>query len=178
MNALRALAAWCAPPRRWAPGTVGLLAVGALVLLGDDAAPVKAAPAPVERVAAALPPAPPASALALERLRREAPPREVADLFVGHSWTPRPALPAPPPVAASAAAAEPSGPPPLPFAYVGRFDEDGRRTVYYLERGAAVFTVGAGDAIDAEYRLDAGAAGELTITHAPSQTRYVLRIPE
>jgi hypothetical protein len=68
--------------------------------------------------------------------------------------------------------------PPLPFTYIGRFQEEGQPMVYYLERGADVLVVAAGQQIDNNYRLEAAANGQLQFTYVPLDARQVLSIGE
>lgn len=125
-----------------------LLLWGALVLTlaavvwvdrGDDPGPAKkrprqAAPAQVGAGAA------PLSAADLARKEYTA---GRGDLFAARSW-------APPPTAEVAA---PAGPPPLPFAYIGRLYETGG-TVLFLLHQERTLAVRQGDVIDGAYRVE------------------------
>ncbi|MDH5538354.1 MAG: hypothetical protein OEY03_03015 [Rhizobacter sp.] len=179
MGAKKLRSMWQAGRARGLPAIAALLGAGALVVLGNDAAPVMTEPDPPARGSDPTAPAASVPTLSLDRLRREASPQGVADLFSGHSWLPAPAPP-PPVVQAvptAPAPAKPAGPPALPFAYIGKLDEEGSRTIYYLERGISVLTVVEGEVIG-DYRFDAAKAGELAFTHLPTQGRQVLRLPE
>ncbi len=73
-------------------------------------------------------------------------------------------------------AAEPSAPP-LPFTYMGKLEEEGGPTTYFLERGPQVLAVAAGETIDAQYRLAEASPSELAFVYLPRQARQVLRLP-
>lgn len=165
-----------------------LLAAAAGVLLGEgqappaETAPAAMAPEQPERSAPSPAPAPAATHLALDRLRRVDPSQPPVtapdtDLFAGHSWRrpepqppPAPPPPAPPPPAPVA--------PPLPFAYVGRLAEEGQETLYYLEHGAQVLTVKAGATIGSDYRLIGRGAGGLEFHYLPLDERQTLPVRE
>lgn len=66
------------------------------------------------------------------------------DLFPPHSWLP--------PVVAVVEDA-PSGPPPLPFTYLGKI-HDGRETVIFLRFHENTLAVRRGDVIDGTYRVE------------------------
>ena len=74
----------------------------------------------------------------------------------------------------NAAAAKPgkSGPPPLPFAYLGKLIEDGKLAVF-LSRGGESLSVAPGDTIG-EYRVDSVSESEITFTYLPLKTKQKL----
>jgi len=152
-----------------------LLAAAALVALaGVD----PAREAPVASVAARTDPAPrpvehgaAAGVVGLDapgRAFQAQPLPEAPDAFQPRSWQP----PAPPPK--SAPAAKPVAPP-LPFAYLGRIEEDGATTIY-LRRGEDVVLAQPHKAIDSTYRLDEVSANRLVFTHVPLQQQQVLSL--
>lgn len=71
---------------------------------------------------------------------------EVVNAFSSTSWyvppPPAKALPPPKPTA-----------PPLPFTFMGRYD-DARKAVVMLVKGDRLYTVSVGDVIDGTYRVD------------------------
>lgn len=170
-------------PRQRLGGLALALVAGAVfgngLMQQDDVAP---APAPRDKPAraAGAAPAPAASAptvmLALEKLRRHAAAGEVADLFAGPSWVAKPAPPAPAPPPPPPAPAPPPTAPPLPFTYIGQMQEEGERTMYYLERGPQVLTVTAGETIDNTYRVEGTREGRLEFTYLPLNTRQGLPV--
>lgn len=89
------------------------------------------------------------------------------DLFPVHSWQPPPPPPPEPPPP------PPPTAPPLPFQYLGRWQEGGDE-VYFLAQGQRVLTVKKGDAVGS-WRLDETAPGQLTFTYVPLNERRTLR---
>jgi hypothetical protein len=79
----------------------------------------------------------------------------VADLFPPRGWQ----APAPPPVAAVPKA------PPLPFRYLGRLDEGGRRVVF-LGQGPRTHLVSEGQVV-AEYRAEHIGRDGMTLMYLP-----------
>jgi len=65
-----------------------------------------------------------------------------------------------------------AGPPPLPFAYLGKLIEDGKLAVF-LSRGGESLSVAQGDTIG-EYRVDAVTESEITFTYLPLKTKQKL----
>lgn len=113
--------------------------------------------------------------LALER-PRHAPDAPVGNLFEGRSWVPKPVPVAVP--AAPVAVPPPPRPtaPPLPFAYIGRLEDEGAKTVVYLQRGERLLEVGTGDVVDGDYRVEALTDDELVLVFLPLGERQSLRI--
>ncbi len=90
------------------------------------------------------------------------------DLFPPHSWQPPP----PPPP-------EPSPPPPptappLPFQYLGRWEEAGE-AVYFLAQGLQTLSLRQGDTVG-PWRLDQAGPGRLDFTYVPLNEQRSLRI--
>ena len=100
-------------------------------------------------------------------------------LFAPHSWY---VAPPPPPAAALAAAKEvvPDKPvaPPLPYAYMGSYAQDGAGPVFFLTRGDRVYDVHIGDVLDGAYSVDAFANGQLTLTYKPLKQQQQLKTGE
>lgn len=67
---------------------------------------------------------------------------------------------------------EKAGPPPLPFAYLGKLIEDGKLAVF-LSRGGESLSVAQGDTIG-EYRVDAVSDTEITFTYLPLKAKQRL----
>ncbi len=116
---------------------------------------------------------PPASAedLDLAQLRRVPKPEEPANLFETKSWY----VPPPPPPPAKPAPPPPPTAPPLPFSYLGQY-QDGTKPVIFLVRGDRVLTVSAGDVIEGTYRVDGIAGRTLSMTYLPLNIRQTLDI--
>jgi hypothetical protein len=68
--------------------------------------------------------------------------------------------------------AQKAGPPPLPFAYLGKLIEDGKLAVF-LSRGGESLSVAQGDTIG-EYRVDAVSETEITFTYLPLKAKQKL----
>lgn len=89
------------------------------------------------------------------------------DLFPEQTWYVPPPPPPPPPYVPP----PPPQAPALPYAYMGRWLDDGAAT-WYLVRGGQPLSVRTGQVLDGVWRLDAAAAGLLTFTYLPlNQTR-------
>ena len=161
-------------PPRAAAVVVALTLVASLV----TGAPWTAAPAPT-----AAPSAPQATAeapvpsepLDLEAQERRKTTGTVPDLFVNP--VPVAAPPAPARVAAIAAPPPPPVAPPLPFRYLGRFD-DGERQVVFLEEGQIAHSIGAGETIGQRYRVERISDTAVTFRHLIFGTEQTLVIPK
>jgi hypothetical protein len=109
--------------------------------------------------------------LDLAPLRREPDAREPANAFTSKSWyVPPPAPPPPPP-----APPPPPTAPPLPFAYLGRFQDKGR-AVIFLVKDDRVLTVKEGDIIEGNYRVDGIVGSKLELTYLPLDIKQALNI--
>lgn len=106
----------------------------------------------------------------LERLAQ--PPEQetgIGGAFNATSWyepppPPPPAPPAPPPVPVA---------PPLPFAYLGHY-EDAPTKVVILTKGERIYTVSEGDVIENTYRVEHVAPGTVELIYLPLNTRQAL----
>jgi hypothetical protein len=111
----------------------------------------------------------PAPTVASSKMR-EATPRlglSRANLFPEQTWFIPPPPPPPPPYVPP----PPPQAPPLPFSYMGRWQEAGQ-TTYYLTRGTTPISVRAGQVLDGAWRLEPVANGMLNFTYLPlNQTR-------
>lgn len=92
-----------------------------------------------------------------------------SDLFAGKSWyvPPPPPKPAPPP---------PPTAPPLPFGFVGSYQEPDGRLVFFLSKGESLYTVSVGDVIDGIYRVESASGGRLELTYLPLNIRQAMNI--
>lgn len=90
------------------------------------------------------------------------------DPFRPKSWyvAPPPPPPSPPPKPMA---------PPLPFRYMGMFEDQGKATVY-LVRGEDSFAVAQGDKFAGSYRLDRIDRGALVISYLPLSVQQTLPI--
>lgn len=105
------------------------------------------------------------------QLRREANAGETGNAFESKSWY----LPPPPPPPAKPLAPPPPSAPPLPFTYLGRYD-DSAKPVIFLVRGDRILLVSAGDVIEGTYRVDGIAGSALGLTYLPLNIRQTLDI--
>ncbi len=106
--------------------------------------------------------------------------KNVGDAFNVTSWYVPPPAPrvvakpvvmvAPPPPPAPVA-------PPLPFAYLGRYGDTASRTVI-LSKGERVYTVGVGDVIENNYRVEKFTPGMVHLTYLPLNIEQTLRTGE
>lgn len=163
----------------WAKWLIpGLLAAGGLMAASSDGGPTPAtvAPARPARGAAAVAvdksAEPSAERVELERLAAREPAAETSagNAFAPTSWF----VPPPPPPVVLAPPPPPPPPPsapPLPFAYLGRY-EDKSALVVILTKGDRVYTVVPGDVIDGVYRVERTSVQAVELTYLP------LKIPQ
>jgi hypothetical protein len=114
--------------------------------------------------------------LDLSQRRREANAGETANAFESKSWYVPP--PPPPPTPAQLLPPPPPPPPtapPLPFSYLGRYD-DSANPVIYLVRGDRVLLVHPGDVIEGTYRVEGIVGTTLGLTYLPLKIRQSLDI--
>jgi hypothetical protein len=107
--------------------------------------------------------------IALALPKREAGAHHAGNLFVAHSWYVAP--PAPPPQPEPPAPAPTA--PPLPFVYVGSFQQGGA-TVYFITRGDRTYDVKIGDVIDETYSVDGVETDQLRFTYLPLKEHQTL----
>ena len=74
------------------------------------------------------------------------------------------------------AAPVPSGPPPLPFRYMGKAIEDGKLSVF-LMRGNDSYSVHSKQALDEQYRVDKVTETQVVFTYLPLKAKQTLDIP-
>lgn len=173
--------------RRWWGWAAALvLTVIAIRWVGDEEAPPSPGAAvsdPVVRAAAtqespaAGAPAPVASELRLERLRREPYPPLKSDPFKGDLAF-DPASPEEALDGSGGAAQRSSGPPPpppVPFTYMGKMLEDGEAVVF-LTRDGRNYVVRKGATLDGQYRVDAIGTRTMELTYLPAKAKQSLAI--
>ncbi|HJX19181.1 MAG TPA: hypothetical protein VJ437_13455 [Acidiferrobacterales bacterium] len=108
----------------------------------------------------------------LEKLKRPAARTDVVNVLGSKTWyvpppPPKPLPPPPPP---------PPEAPPLPFVYMGKLQEGGGHLVFFLVKGDRVYTVRAGDVIDATYKVEGVSGGKLTLTYLPLNIQQTLTV--
>ena len=135
--------------------------------------PVAASPARRPQVSRA--PAQPQPTIELEKLqRREAPSdseKVASNAFGAMSWH-VPPPPAPPKPVAKPEPPPPSAPP-MPFTFLGRYEDGGTRTIL-LVKGERIYTVSEGDVIEQTYRVDRLAGGQLELTYLPLDIKQTI----
>ncbi len=97
-----------------------------------------------------------------------------ADLFAGKSWY----VPPPPPPPPKPSPPPPPTAPPLPFAFLGSYQEPDGRQIYFLTRGERLYTVSAGDVIDGTYRVEEASGGQLGLTYLPLNILQSMNVGE
>jgi hypothetical protein len=160
--------------------TAGVLASGALAMLGDRT-PSAAIAEAVERPARQAPEKAPEPAATspqkqedapIPALQERAPLADAADdprfagngaLFTSQRWMPAPVDAGPPP---APAAPPPPSAPPLPFTYLGKASNNGAWDVF-LARGDKTYIVHEQSLLDGIYRVEAIAPPLLTLTYLP-----------
>jgi len=141
----------------------------------NDSDPVEAEEAGVELAAPPVqrPPASPVPALLPPVKSADIEPRLAlsnTNLFPSQTWYIPPPPPPPPPPQAYVPPPPPQAPP-LPFTYMGRWQEAGE-TTYYLARGTLPVSVRPGQVIEGVWKLETASNGILNFTYLPlNQTR-------
>jgi hypothetical protein len=156
--------------------------VGMMKPAADDQPPSQ--PQRVALPASASKPAPTAAGhLELERIKRqptgaeknaaaaggaEAGAGEGVNLFSSTSWyvPPPPPKPEPPPKPVA---------PPLPFTFMGRYDETAK-VIVMLVKGDRLYTVSVGDVIESTYRVDRITDRAIELIYLPLQERQTLSV--
>lgn len=89
------------------------------------------------------------------------------DLFASKSWyvPPPPPPPAPPP---------PPSAPPLPFTFMGQFQEDSGKLIVFLAKGDVAYTVSEGDVIDNLYKVESATPRQLVLVYLPLKIKQTL----
>jgi hypothetical protein len=106
--------------------------------------------------------------------RRDGPPdpdKVASNTFGAMSWHVPPPTP-PKPVAKPAPPPPPSAPP-MPFTFLGRYEDGGTRTIL-LVKGERIYTVSEGDVIDQTYRVERLAGGQLELTYLPLNIKQTI----
>ena len=67
--------------------------------------------------------------------------------------------------------------PPLPFQFLGSFEQDGS-TTYFIVKGDRAYNVKVGDVLEETYSVDSVANGQLMFTYLPLHTSQGLRLGE
>jgi hypothetical protein len=152
-----------------------LLTFGAVALVSGMDEPQAVATAVAKRHA---PDGTSATGGVLGAARVQAQRQQLAAKAGANVFAPRSFYVAPPPKPVVVAAPPPPTAPPLPFAYMGRFQEGGAPVVIFLTRGERLYSVRVGEVIDETYRIEKLTPNELIFIYLPMDERQVLRIAE
>ncbi len=106
--------------------------------------------------------------------RQRFPEQAAGNLFPKQTWQPPPPPPAPPLPPAPPPPPPPPMAPPLPFAFVGRWVENGQETVF-LSQGETVHSVHKGDPLPGGWRLERIGQSDLTFTYLPLEMTQTMR---
>jgi hypothetical protein len=186
--------------RKWIAPVVLLLALGFVALTYDSAEDESkievVAPAPKKETSAKNEVKLQPGELDLARLARRAEKNEPGNAFESLSWyqapvrvrkeyqpealpPPRSALPNPIPILPIAAAAPPPPPkpvaPPVPFTYLGTFQDSGKPT-FFLVKGDQVYHVREGDVIEGTYRVEGVEGPTLKLLYLPLNIRQTINV--
>ena len=121
-------------------------------------------------------PTQPQPQVVLERLNREdasaKPDPAASNAFRAMSWyvPPPPPPPKPPP---KPLPPPPPTAPPLPFSFMGRYEEGDTRIIL-LVRGDRIYTVSEGEVIDNTYRVESLTGGQLELTYLPLNIKQTI----
>jgi hypothetical protein len=123
-------------------------------------------------------PSPPQLRVELERLSR---PDAAAEPAAGKafgviSWYVPPPPPPPPPPPRYVPPPPPTAPP-LPFSYLGRYEEGGT-LIILLVKSERIYTVSAGDVIENTYRVESLSGGRLELTYLPLNIKQTISTGE
>lgn len=165
--------------RRWSKRKLILVAVvPALVLVAagaaeesNDATPTIVEAKPAAKTNHAATRVADVGELDLVPKRRDAVAGEPGNVFTTKTWyvappPPPPAPPVPPP---------PPTAPPLPFTYLGQF-QDGGKAEIFLVKDDRVLTVRQGDIVEGNYRVDGIVGSKLELTYLPLGIKQTLNI--
>ncbi|SEN67331.1 hypothetical protein SAMN05428959_102852 [Duganella sp. CF517] len=163
------LAAWFAPEQDG--GVVGPAAATPRELSAPAIAP-RPDVAPAEISAAEMAPAPGVDLQIHSRVADD----ELGNVFAKQSWAPQSPLKvmaeqtAPPRQGAT-----PSGPPPLPFQFMGRFTDDGK-TAYFLQIDGQNVVARPGEKINDSYLLDSVSGDTMNFIYLPLNQKQSLAV--
>lgn len=161
------LAAWFAPEQDG--GVVGPAAATTReVSVPAGTAQADAPPTEITAVEAA-----PSSAIDLQIHARVAD-DELGNVFAKQSWAPQSPLKVmAEQTAQTRQAAAPSGPPPLPFQFMGRFTDDGK-TAYFLQIDGQNVVARAGEKVNDSYLLDSVSGDTMNFIYLPLNQKQTL----
>lgn len=102
---------------------------------------------------------------------------KMINVFEKKSWFIPPPPPPPPPKPKPLPPPEPVAPP-LPYAYLGSYQEPGGHLIIFLTKGERMYSVSPGDILESVYRVDGIVGGQLSLTYIPLNTKQTLNVGE
>jgi hypothetical protein len=133
-------------------------------------------PSPVRPPQVSRAPAQRLPSIELDKLQRRDAPSDsdkvASNAFGAMTWH-VPPPPAPPKPVAKPEPPPPPSAPPMPFTFLGRYEDGGTRTIL-LVKGERIYTVAEGDVIDQTYRVERLAGGQLELTYLPLDIKQTI----
>lgn len=102
---------------------------------------------------------------------------KMINMFEKRTWVIPPPPPPPPPKPKPMPPPEPVAPP-LPYAYLGSYQEPGGHLIIFLTKGERMYSVSPGDVLESVYRVDGIVGGQLSLTYIPLNTVQTLSVGE
>lgn len=99
------------------------------------------------------------------------------NVFERKTWFVAPPPPPPPPPLKPVPPPPPTAPP-LPYAFLGSYQEPGGKQIIFLTRGERVYSISLGEVLENTYRVDGVAAGQLSLTYLPLNIKQTMSIGE
>ncbi len=96
------------------------------------------------------------------------------DIFAVRSWAPPP--PVAPPIDVKPAPPPRPQAPPLPFRFLGKLDEPGRKLAFLLAKGNRVVSVSVGEVIDGTYLVEKHEGTQLYFIYKPLKIRQSISV--
>ena len=100
------------------------------------------------------------------------------DIFKSKSWyVPPPSPPPPKPVKLPPPPPPPPpSAPPLPYGFMGSYQESGGKLVIYLTKAGRIYSVSPGETLEGIYQVDGINNGNFSMTYIPLNIKQTLRI--
>jgi hypothetical protein len=102
---------------------------------------------------------------------------KMINVFEKKSWFIPPPPPPPPPKPKPEPPPVPVAPP-LPYAYLGSYQEPGGHLIIFLTKGERMYSVSPGDILESVYHVDGIVGGQLSLTYLPLNTKQTLNVGE
>lgn len=99
---------------------------------------------------------------------------KMINVFQSKSWY----VPPPPPPPPKPVPPPPPTAPPLPYTFLGSYQEADGHLVIFLARGERMYSVSPGDILENTYHVDGIAAGQLGLTYLPLNIKQTMNIGE